>query len=90
MARRDRMRIGLLRRRDFISSIGGAAAWPFAARAQQPGRMYRLAFFVPFGRDVPGVGAFFDELRSGGFIEGQNLTVGSGGFNVPGEQISSW
>ena len=66
-----------MRRREFMSVLGGAAAWPLAARAQQPGRTYRLGFLIPSGRETPGVLAFFDELRLNGFIEGQNLTVDS-------------
>ena len=77
-----------MRRREFITLLSGAAAaWPLAARAQQPGRTYRLGFLIPSGRETPGVLAFFDELRLNGFIEGQNLTVIPGGFDVPFDQL---
>jgi hypothetical protein len=46
-----------------------------SARAQEPGRTYRLGFLFPVGREAPPVVAFFDELRLSGFIEGQNLAV---------------
>ena len=66
---------GSHRRRKFITLLGGAAAWPFAAMAQQTGRTYRLGCLLLAPRDAPIVVAFFDELRRHGFIEGQNLTV---------------
>src|SRR3954454_14316067 len=72
-----------MRRRDFISVLGGVAAtWPLAAHAQQAGRTYRLGFLIPSGRKSPWVLAFLDELRLNGFIEGQNLSIIPGGFDV--------
>jgi putative ABC transport system substrate-binding protein len=65
-----------MRRREFITLIGGAVtAWPFAARAQQAKASYRLGIvsFVPAGS--PQLAAFFDELRKFGFEEGRNLSV---------------
>ena len=64
-----------MRRRKFITLLGGAAAWPFAATAQQAGRTYRLGCLRASPRDTPINVAFFEELRRGGFTEGQNLTV---------------
>src|SRR5262249_43491077 len=77
-----------VKRRDFITLIGSAAAWPMAARAQEPSRTYHLGFVVPSGRDAPPIMAFFDELRRNGFIEGQNLSVVEGGFNVREDQAA--
>jgi hypothetical protein len=54
-------------RREFITLLGASSAWPIVGRVQQPGRVYRVAFFIPIGRDTPGMAAFFDELRSDGF-----------------------
>src|SRR5947209_14301889 len=77
-----------MKRRAFITLLGGAAAaWPLAARAQQPGRAYRLGFFLPVARDAPAIIAFFDELRVHGFVEGQNLAIIPGGFQAGNEQI---
>jgi putative tryptophan/tyrosine transport system substrate-binding protein len=72
-----------MRRRDFIKMIGGAAVgWPLVVWAQEPGRVYRLAFVVPSPRQGPAAIAFFDELRRNGFIEGQNLAVVPDGFDA--------
>ena len=64
-----------MRRRDFITLVGGAAAWPLAARAQEAGRTYRVGGLSGGPRDSPPTMAMFDELRRFGFIEGQNLTI---------------
>ena len=65
-----------MRRREFIKVVGTAAVtWPFVARAQEPGRTYRVGLLLPFPRDAPFNTALFDELRRDGFIEGKNLTV---------------
>jgi putative tryptophan/tyrosine transport system substrate-binding protein len=64
-----------MKRRDFIAVLGVAATWPFAARAQQSGRTYRLGVLMAHPRDVPVNVAFLEEFRRHGFIEGQNLAV---------------
>ena len=72
-----------MNRRELVTLLAGAAAaWPLVARAQQPGRTYRLGFLIPSGRKSPWVLAFLDELRLNGFIEGQNLTIIPGGFDA--------
>lgn len=77
-----------MRRREFITALGAAVTWPLAVRAQQPSRIYRIGFLIPSPRDRPPVAAMFDELRLNGFIEGQNLVVIPGGFDVPTEAIT--
>jgi putative tryptophan/tyrosine transport system substrate-binding protein len=66
-----------MRRRDFIALLGSAAAWPLAARPQQPGRIYRIGFLAndPALPTEPVYRAFLDELRNGGFIEGNNVAI---------------
>ena len=83
------MQFAQLKRREFITLLGGAAAaWPVAARAQEAGRTYRLGFLVPTPRQSPAVLALFDELRLNGFIEGQNLDVILGGFEAGNEHLA--
>jgi putative ABC transport system substrate-binding protein len=72
-----------VRRRDFISILGGAAAWPLASTAQQPNRAYRLTVLTRDGqgadaREAASVRpwqAWRDELRDRGYVEGQNLLI---------------
>ena len=66
-----------LRRRDFITFVGGAAAaWPLAARAQQPTMPVVGFFYSGTLTDVPHfVTAFRQGLKEAGFIEGQNVAI---------------
>src|SRR5438876_806500 len=65
-----------MRRRAFILALGGAAAWPFAARAQQ--KSMPVIGFLGFGPPDPGapsVAAFRQGLRELGYIEDRNIRI---------------
>src|SRR6516162_10326487 len=70
------MRIGL-RRREFIAGLGGAAAWPLAARAQQGGRVRRIGVLMPGDETDPvaktAVSAFIQALVDLGWVDGRNV-----------------
>jgi len=66
-----------MRRREFITLLGGAAAaWPLAARAQQPGKPSTIGFL---GTDAaawrPWTDAFVERLRELGWIEGRTIAI---------------
>jgi ABC-type uncharacterized transport system substrate-binding protein len=74
----EQMRI-CLRRRKFIAALGSAAAWPLAARAQQPERMRRVGVLMQTADGdldwQSWLAAFRDELRNLGWVEGRNLRI---------------
>jgi putative ABC transport system substrate-binding protein len=76
-----------MRRRDFITLMAAAAGFPFAARAQEKGRIYRLGVYARDGRNTPYYAALIDELRRHGFVEGQNLVIEARGYRLPREQF---
>jgi putative ABC transport system substrate-binding protein len=66
-----------MRRREFIRLLGGAAAWPLAARAQQPGKPPTIGFL---GANTPETqstwtAAFVQRLHELGWIEGRTVTI---------------
>src|SRR5215475_10093816 len=68
-----------MRRRTFITLIGGAAAWPLAARAQQPERMRRVVVLSNIPVDDPEwqtrLAAFHQGLQEAGWIVGRNVRI---------------
>jgi len=73
------MQFDHLRRRDFITLLGGAAAWPLAGRAQQADRTRRIGVLMPLTADDPVGQARIAALREGleklGWIEGRNIRI---------------
>jgi putative ABC transport system substrate-binding protein len=63
-----------MKRREFITFISGAAAWPLAARAQQPGKIYRIGVFTA-GAPIRSTtwSILIDALKELGWTEGKNI-----------------
>ncbi len=68
------MQFGQLKRREFIALLGGATAWPLAARAQQP-VMALVGLFSSAQLDDRQIGAIRQGLKDAGYIEGRNLAI---------------
>jgi putative ABC transport system substrate-binding protein len=74
-----RTSLPLLKRRTFIALVGGAAAWPLAARAQQAPRMRRIGVFMPGVANDPEyevpIAAFLQALGELGWMVGRNVRI---------------
>ena len=69
-----------MKRREFITLLGGVAAWPLAARAQQAEHIRRTAVLTGFNADVEAqsrIAAFQQELEKLGWSEGRNIIIES-------------
>jgi putative ABC transport system substrate-binding protein len=68
-----------MRRREFIAGLGGAAAWPLAARAQQGDRVRRIGLLMPWDENDPlmkaRIPAFTQALRDLGWTDGRNVRM---------------
>jgi ABC-type uncharacterized transport system substrate-binding protein len=69
-----------MRRREFITLVGGSAAtWPFEARAQQREPLRRVAFLEPIAKDTPSAQArytaFLEAFEQLGWTEGRNVQI---------------
>jgi len=74
-----------VKRRAFISLLGGAAAWPIAASAQQVGKTYRIGWLQPAPIPDAWLKAFRQGLQEFNYVEGKNLIIeyrwGDGNFD---------
>ena len=68
-----------MRRRDFIAALGGAAAWPLSAQAQQAERVRRIGVLMSLDEDDPvaktRVSAFTQALADLGWTDGRNVRM---------------
>jgi putative ABC transport system substrate-binding protein len=68
-----------VKRREFVTLLGGAAAWPLAARAQQPDQVRRVGVLMNVAADDPEAHArnvaFLQSLQEFGWTEGRNLRI---------------
>ena len=90
----------MIRRREFITLLGGAAAWPLAARAQQPERVRRIGMLIS-GRDEndpqtkANLSALTQALADLGWTDGRNVRMdpryGGGDINrIRARSRRSW
>src|SRR5215470_1493571 len=68
-----------MRRREFITLVGGAAAWPLTTRAQQTDRVRRVVILIPRAANDPAslarIVAFQQGLQQLGWAEGRNIRI---------------
>jgi putative ABC transport system substrate-binding protein len=83
------MQFDQLKRREFITLLGGAVVWPVAARGQQPERMRRIGVLMLQSESDPALRsfatAFASRLRELGWIEGSNVRIE---YRWPGDDMT--
>src|SRR5437899_1546560 len=75
----EQVRFNYLRRREFVAGLGGAAVWPFAARAQPTDRMRGIGVLLSLAADDPEsparITAFREGLQQSGWTDGRNARI---------------
>jgi hypothetical protein len=88
------MQFGQVKRREFITLIGGAAALPFTARAQQGERVRRIGVLMSLAEDdkegQARLAAFLQGLQELGWIDGRNMSVDTRWGGGGGERIRKY
>ena len=71
------MQFGHPKRREFVTLLSGAVAWPLAARAQQAGKQWRIGMLetISAAANAANLNALRKGLRDLGYVEGQNLIL---------------
>src|SRR5258707_13759596 len=80
---------GYIRRRKFLATLGGAAAWPLAVRAQQSVKLRTIGFSGQSTRSAESElgAAFTQRLRELGWIDCRTITIENGSTEVPAERL---
>jgi ABC-type uncharacterized transport system substrate-binding protein len=66
----------MIRRREFITLLGGAATWPLAASAEQPAKVPRVGILSPAPNETAAtLTAFREGIRDLGYVEGQTIEL---------------
>jgi len=85
------MQFNQLKRREFLTLLGGAAAWPLAASAQQGERVRRVGVLLPAAADDPEFqarfGAFLQGLQQSGWTIGRNVRIDTRWATTSGAEI---
>ena len=80
-----------MRRREFITLVGGAAAWPLSVRAKEPDRIRRIGLLLPFSADnpelQPELAVFKKSLQDAGWTEGRHVRLEIRFTDASAEQI---
>ena len=64
-----------MKRRAFITLLGGAAVWPLAARAQQSSKLWRIGFLSAVSRELSSHAALEQGMHELGYVEGKDFVL---------------